>query len=367
MNSESEKIMRIADLHTDTVLEIQGGVDLVTGNSLGHVDLLRLKQGGVALQTMACFVSSARPRNQAFREASALLDRCEEIGQKHSSYFQIIETASEAEQAFELNKIALLLAVENGHAIENDLNKLELLRRRKVRYMTITHSRNLDWALSSAEKQNVSAGLTRFGREVITAMNALGIIPDLSHVHESTFREVLKISKKPVIASHSNAAALCPTPRNLTDDQIKAIAGTGGMIGINFFPAFLDANFLQQEEERCGELFSQLDSIELKYIDDPVRKVQAGHEFNQKIKTAMHDIPVSIEKIVDHLEYMVRLVGEDFIGFGSDMDGVPVLPHGMNGCGDYPQIIRSMQNRGFSVSAIEKICSGNFLRVLKAS
>jgi membrane dipeptidase len=367
MKLESLPHIKIADLHTDTVLEIQGGADLVKGNAHGHVDLQRMKEGKVAILTMACFVSSALPKARAFQEASALLDKCDEVVEGNPDQFRIIESAAEAVQAIAENKIALLLAIENGHVIENDLKKLEQLRRRRVRYMTVTHSRNLDWAFSSADVPITPGGLTALGRQVIAAMNDLGIIPDVSHVHESTFWEIIKISKKPVIASHSNAAALCPTPRNLTDDQIKAIAGTGGMIGINFFPAFLDLTFLQKQEERCGDLFRQLESMELKYMDNLVQKVQAEHGFNEKLRAAMQDVRVSIETIVDHLTYMIRLAGEDCVGFGSDMDGVPVLPEGMKGCGDYPKLVRAMQKRGIRLEAIEKICYRNLLRVLKDS
>jgi membrane dipeptidase len=356
MSTTVEPSIKIADLHTDTILEVQGGSDLVKGNPHGHVDLQRLRQGGVGLQTLACFVSSALPQSKAFATATELLDLCHEMCRTYRTNFQIVETAEEAEQAIRSDKIAFLLAIENGYAIENDLKKLEILRRRGVRYMTITHSRNLEWALSSAEQPDSStSGLSGFGHDVIKAMNSLNIIPDLSHVHERTFWEILKISRGPVIASHSNARTLCPTPRNLTDDQIKAIAGSGGMIGVNFFPAFLDTTFMQEQNRRCGELFQQLDEIELQFIDDPVRKAEAGHEFNRKIKTAMADVRVDLTRIVEHL------------GFGSDMDGVPVLPHPLNGCGEYPLIIAALQSGGFSRPAIEKICYKNFLRVLRLS
>jgi membrane dipeptidase len=367
MKMDSALEVKIADLHADTVLEIQGGADLIKGNEHGHVDLHRMKKGKVSILTMACWISSALPKGRAFQEVSALLEKCDEVVEGNPDQFRIIESAAEAVQAIAENKIALLLAIENGHAIENDLRKLEQLRRRRVRYMTVTHSRNLDWAFSSADTVETPGSLTSFGREVIAAMNDLGIIPDVSHVHESTFWEIIKISKKPVIASHSNAAALCPTPRNLTDDQIKAVAGTGGMIGINFFPAFLDRTFLQKQEERCGDLFRELESMELEYMDDLVRKVQAERAFNQKIRTTMQDVQVSMETIVDHLTHMISLAGEDCVGFGSDMDGVPVLPEGIQGCGDYPKLVRAMQKRGIRPEAIEKICYRNFLRVLKDS
>jgi membrane dipeptidase len=360
-------MIKIADLHTDTVLEIQGGADLQAGNPQGHVDLMRLKQGGVGLQTMACFVSSALPRYRAFRTANELLDLCYLTCQKNDRYMQIVENTTEIEQVMAADKIALLLAVENGYALENDVHKLELLRRRKVRYLTVTHSANLDWALSSAQKQGKTTGLTAFGKKVIAAMNALDIIVDLSHVHERTFWEVIKISKKPVIASHSNAAAICPIPRNLSDDQIKAIADTGGMIGINFYPAFLYQDFNRLQAERYGDMFSQIDEMELKYMDDPVSKVRAGREFNQKLSKVMSDIVVSRTAIIDHIDYIVRLVGDDFVGFGSDMDGIPLLPQGMSGCADYPQIVNDLQSRGYKQSTIEKICFRNFLRLLQAA
>jgi len=357
-------MMKIADLHTDTVLEIQGGADLRAGNPQGHIDLERLQQGGIILQTMACYVSPVLPQNTSFRAVNVLLDLCYQTCRINDQYLQVVEYAKEIEQVIAANKIAVLLAVENGSTLENDLHKLELLRQRKVRYLTITHSQHLDWALSSAQKQGKRSPLTSFGKKVIAAMNALEMVIDVSHVHESTFWEIIKVAKKPVIASHSNAAAVCPINRNLTDDQIKAIAGTGGMIGINFYPAFLNIEYYRRQRERCGELFSQLDEMELKFMDDPFRKVQAGREFNQKLVQAMSDMIVGRTSILDHIDHIIRLVGDDFVGFGSDMDGIPVLPQDMTGCADYPQIVSDLCDRGYSISSIEKICYKNVLRIL---
>lgn len=212
----------VADLHCDTVLELQGGAD-IANNPEGHIDIPRLRQGGVGLQVFAAFVSSTLPADKAFAEANVLWDLMDGVCAAHPETFVKARTAQEVEGAVRAGKIAAVAAVENGHAIEGDLGKLEALARRGVRYMTLTHVRHLPWAASSGEAGDGPGGLTAFGCEVVRAMNGLGVIVDLSHAHEKTFWDVARVAKLPFIASHSCAAALCPMPRNLEDDQIRSV------------------------------------------------------------------------------------------------------------------------------------------------
>jgi membrane dipeptidase len=263
--------------------------------------------------------------------------------------------------------VAIFPAVENGYAIENNLRNLENLRSFGIRYMTLTHARNLKWAASSGEEKSAFEGLTPFGKKVIAAMNEMGIIVDLSHVHESTFWAVLKESKRPPIASHSDAAALCATPRNLTDDQIKAIADKGGMIGINFFPGFLDKQYLTEQTKRCGDLFERFSRIENDYWHDPQSRAAGMHQLGDELLGRMANVTVGPEAILRHINHIIDLVGDDYVGFGSDFDGVPTLPHGISGCDIFPLLIGRMRSDGFSGETIHKISSANFMRVLKAN
>jgi membrane dipeptidase len=195
-------------------------------------------------------------------------------------------------------------------------------------------------------------------------MNELGMIIDVSHVHESTFWAALKLTRRPVIASHSNAYTLCPTARNITDDQIKGIADSGGMIGINFFPGFLDPVYLQRNIERCGDLFDSFDILEENNWQYPGKRMNALHDLGRQFKERMSDIEVGYETIIGHISHIIDLVGEDFVGFGSDFDGLPALPKGMNGCDIFPAIIMLLEKKGYSQLTIDKICKDNFLRVL---
>ncbi len=219
-----------------------------------------------------------------------------------------------------------------GHAIESDLGKLEQLRRRGARYMTLTHARHLDWAASSGEAGTGPGGLTRFGGEVVHAMERLGMIVDVSHVHERTFWDVVRIARKPFIASHSCAATLCPMGRNLTDDQIKAVAASGGLVAVNFYPGFLDPGYFATAGDTLDALFGDLDRIESEFADDPVRKMAEIHRSARGMRESRGPARADLDLLVAHLRHMVELAGDDHVALGSDFDGVPDLPRDVPDC-----------------------------------
>jgi membrane dipeptidase len=355
---------KIIDLHCDTIGEIQAGVDIEKSQPKGHLDIPRMHEGNVGCQVFACFISSMVPEAHAFDEAVKLLKLTEETCQRYDSYFQKAENAEQVKGIIQEGKIAILPAVENGHVIANEIKNLENLRQLGSRYMTLTHMKNLKWAVSSGESDCDFEGLTNFGVKVVQAMNEMGMIIDVSHVHESTFWATLKLSQRPLIASHSNVSSLCPAARNLTDDQIKGIADCGGMIGINFYPGFLEAAYLQKNIERCSDLFVSFDTLEEDYWQNPIKRMQAFRDLGKEFRKRMSDIKVGYETIIDHVSHIIDLVGDDFVGFGSDFDGLPALPEGMTGCDIFPSIIGLLEERGFSELTINKICQDNFLRVL---
>ena len=356
---------KIIDLHCDTITLIQAGIDIEQNHTDGHLDIPRLIKGNVGCQIFACFISSKVPEDHACEEAVKLLDLTDITCEKYNRYFQKVENAEQIKALTKLNKIAILPAIENGHTIANDLKNLEKLRLHGAKYLTLTHMKNLKWAVSSGESRCDFEGLTDFGEKVIAAMNEMGMIIDISHVHESTFRAVLKLTRRPVIASHSNASALCPAARNLSDDQIKAIADSGGMIGINFFPGFLNPDYLRLNIERCSDLFASFDTIEEKFWQNPKKKMSKYREFGEEFRKRMSDTRVGYNAIVNHISYIINLVGDDFVGFGSDFDGLPALPDGMGGCDIFPSILSLLKKDGFSETTIDKICMQNFLRVLE--
>ncbi len=357
-------MVRVADLHCDTIIKYQAGADLAVDDPQLDVSLPSLERGQVGLQVFACFVSSVLPEKRAVAEARILLGLVDKFCRRYPDRVQRVQTASEVAEAWEAGRMAVVPAVENGHAIGGDLANLQRLREAGARSMTLTHAAHLSWAASSGKPLEDVSGLTAFGEKVVAAMNEMEMIIDVSHVHETTFDDVVRLSRKPFIASHSCASALCPIPRNLTDDQIRAVADSGGMVGINFFPGFLDLPYWDHLLETCGDLFTSLDRLELEKMDDPAARIEGFRLFGEDLEQRMAGLPVGLERVADHVEHVVSLVGDECVGFGSDFDGVPTLPEGITGSGSFPAILEALRRRGFSEVSLERIASGNFLRIL---
>lgn len=352
----------IADLHCDTALEVQAGVDLGLLNPHGHVDLPRLRAGRVGFQVFAAYVASVIPEELAFKRAIELLDGVVGQVRAHPGELALVESPKDVLEAWGSGRVAAMLAVENGHAIQADLARLETFRRRGVCIMTLTHSANLSWAGSSGEPD--APGLTSFGREVVSEMERLGILVDLSHVSVRTFWDVARMARRPFIASHSNASALCPVARNLDDDQLRAVADSGGLVGINFFPGFLDSGYSALLPARVGELFHLYQAIEADNSEDHVARMWASRQITARLQDKMRDAAVPLERVCEHIEYIISLIGDSHVAFGGDLDGVPDLPAGMGGCDIYPTLLQMLQERG--QESLERIASGNVLRVLGA-
>ncbi len=357
-------MVRIADLHCDTIIKVQAGADPASDDPHVEVRLPALERGQVGLQVFACFVSSVLPEARAVTEARVLLGLVDDLCRRHSDRLQRVETAAEVAEAWAAGRMAVVPAVENGHAIGGDLANLQRLREAGARSMTLTHSAHLSWAASSGKPLEDVSGLTIIGEKVVAAMNEMEMIIDVSHVHETTFEDVVRLSRKPFIASHSCASALCPIARNLTDDQIRAVADSGGMVGINFFPGFLDLSYWDRLLETCGDLFSRLDDLELERMDDPAARIEGFRRFGEDLEQRMVGVVVGLERVADHVEHVVSLVGDEHVGFGSDFDGVPTLPEGISGSDCFPAILDALRRRGFGEQSIERIASGNFLRIL---
>lgn len=343
---------KVIDLHCDSVDYLVSGKDLRNRVEGIHVDLPRMRKGGVALQVFAAYVPPETPPENAFAYTGKKLDAIDAFA-RSDERLAPVETAADLRAVMAGEKTGVMAAVENGLAIGGSLENLEKLRRRKVRIMTLVHSRHLPWIASctgsgsfrpeppagresrASGKKDAAGGLSSFGGRVLDAMHDLGIIPDLSHASEAAFWDVIRRGGKPVIASHSCAYGLCKAARNLKDDQLKALGDSGGLVGVNFYSLFLSEPF-------------RLD-------------------FASNVSSTKNSGPVQVPQslIADHIDYMVSIAGEDCVAIGSDFDGMSALPSGVTGSDFFPVLEAELRFRGYSESRIEKIFNANFLRLLE--
>ncbi len=311
----------VFDAHCDSALNIvDHGADLGQLLEMGHVDLPRMISGGLNAQVFAAWTAPDYWPDHATERARELLTGVRRFVDSYPQQIGIALSGTEAEQLFGAGKIAVFLGIEGGHAIEDSLETLRQFHGEGVRIMTLTWMTNTNWADASGDTP-VHGGLTEFGVQVVREMNRLGMVVDISHVSDDTFYDTLKVSSKPVVASHSCVRSLHDHHRNMTDEMLRALAQNGGVIGLNFFPDYL----------------------------------------------APRGAPVTVETLVDHIDHAVRVAGIDHVGLGSDFDGVPALPLGIEDVSDLPAITEVLMARSYTRDDIEKILGGNLLRVFKAA
>jgi len=278
-------------------------------------------------------------------------------------------TADGIDSLVSAGKFVGLFGVEGGHAIENDPAKLDYFYGRGARYMTLTWNNSTDWATSASDETNASAppehpGLTEFGRQVVRRMNELGMIVDVSHVGEQTFRDVMAVTRKPVIASHSSVWNISKHRRNLKDYQLDAIRDNGGVVFINFAPWFIDSTFGRKEAAMRMREARRIDSIQAGIRGDEFMK----DLYSAEALAADYDpIRPTIGQVLDHFDYVARRIGVDHVGVGSDFDGITVAPAGLRDVTQFPELTKGLLERGYSVEDVEKILGGNFMRVLRAA
>ena len=340
------------DLSSDTRAKFQFGGDPM------HTDIMRWKQGGMTGQFMSIYVSGGMLRTGgSMRRAMDLIDATYREAERHSE-LTTCTTAAQIRQAKKQGKICLLFGIEGGYAIENSLYALRNFYRLGVRYMTLTHNVAHDWA--DAHRDIKHKGLTDFGKEVVREMNRLGIFIDISHVSVDVMNQVLDISKAPIIASHSGARGVNDHTRNVPDDVLRRVKTNGGVIMVVFYPSFLDARTNREENERSARLRPQIDALRERFKDDRAGFVKAENEL-----LAANPIYVpTYARIVDHIDHIKNVAGIDHVGLGSDFDGVPFLPTGMNGAEDLPLVTYEMLRRGYSEKDIRKVLGENLLRAM---
>lgn len=357
----------IVDGHNDvTSPMVDEDFDLST-NSIGkfhldgdpfHTDLNRFRLSGITGEFFSIYVSGAMLQTGgAMRRAMDLIDATNREVEKHPETLMSCTTADEIRRAKKIGKICALMGIEGGYAIENSLYALRNFYRLGIRYMTLTHNVSHDWA--DAHRGEVkNNGLAPFGKEVVKEMNRLGMLVDISHVSVKVMNDVLDITTAPIIASHSSARGVADHTRNIPDEVLRRVAKNGGVIMINFYPAFLDLDYNKAENDRTARLKPQMDALREQFKND-----RAG--FNEAERKLLEANPIpfpSYTRIVDHIDHMKKVAGIDVIGLGSDFDGVPLLPEGMNGMEDLVVITYEMLRRGYTEAEVRKVLGENFLR-----
>jgi membrane dipeptidase len=340
------------------------------GRDDGETDFPRLVQSGLTAEFLAAFVDAEyaqRVPDASFSRAMVFVDTIVAFVARHPDGLTLATSASEVRKAKEQGRVAILIGIEGGHAIEGSLENLRELYRRGARTMTLTWNNGNSWAGSSIGQNGTSkGGLTQFGRDVVREMNRLGMLVDVSHVSDSTFFDVISTTRDPVIASHSSVRALNDHPRNLSDAQLRAIAQNGGVVNVNFYAPFIDPRFRAAKDsiEREAELAAAQALRKASAASDTSTILSLSRRDASRLVQQLPAPPLSV--LIDHFDHVVRIAGVDHVGIGSDFDGVSgYLPAGMQDITALPRIVQALLDRGYQESDIKKILGGNMLRVMQ--
>ncbi len=312
----------------------------------------------------AAYCPASLPPDAATSYALKLLARTKDCIREHSDILALARSGDELKANYGKGLISIFLAMENGAPIQKDLSLLRLFYDLGVRYVTLCHSRDNEICDSCSSLSPRWGGLSPFGREAVAEMNRIGMLIDVSHISDASFYDVLEYSSRPVVATHSCCRALADHPRNMSDDMIRALAAAGGVIQINFYPVFLSSEYAS--EYFAGGWPQKGDAIEDEFIADsadPLKR-QAWYGFLDEIRDNTHR--PYFARVVDHIDHVVELVGIDHVGIGSDFDGIPVTPAGLEDVSMVGKIFAEMKRRGYGDAEMEKVASGNFLRVMEA-
>jgi membrane dipeptidase len=346
------------DSHIDTAQRVLlDGEDLTKRTGRGHVDLPRLRDGGVRAPFFALWVPSYYPGAEAVRRTLDLRDAMVRFVDAHPGEIAIATSAEEIERTVRAGKIAAVLTAEGGHQIANDLAVLREYRRMGIMAMTLTHFRNNDWADASTDRP-AHNGLTAFGKDVVREMNRIGMMVDVSHVADRTFYDALAVSTKPVILSHSSCRALSKVPRNVTDDMLRALAKNGGVIGINFGEGFLNQRDAEALMKSIGDNTAADPKLTGKSLDD-----YSAKEFHSEKPMKVF---ATLDDAVAHIDHAVKVAGIDHVAIGSDFDGISGPPRGLEDVGKMTHLVAALLKKGYSNADVKKIMGGNTLRVVRA-
>ena len=358
----------IVDMHADTTQRlIDEHVDLEQRLPDGHFDAVRAKEGGLDAQFFSIWVEPqlfGGGGAGAMKRADIQIQAVHDLAEKHPETWEVATTAADVRRIAASGKIAALMGMEGGYAIDEKIENVERYYRMGVRYMSGAWSVSTSWAGSSGDEIGKTRGLNDFGKQVIREMNRLGIMVDVSHLSDRAFWDIVNTSTKPVIATHSGCRAITDVPRNLTDDMIVALAKTGGVVNVIFYPEHIEPGYAEKKKRVDAEIASMVqrasdeekgDIAHKKLARDRVRR----EEYLKRLP------PVSVTRIVDHIDHIVKLVGINHVGIGSDFDGIQAVPADLKSVADLPNLTAELLRRGYSESDIDKILGGNMLRVME--
>ena len=360
----------IIDGHADTPQRfVDEGFDMGSDAGAGHMDLAKVRTGNLGAQFFAIWPDLERYRGHYPQRTLELIDSVYQQVARHSDRMMMAFSADDIVRAHQQHKLAALLGIEGGHAIDNSLGVLRDYYRLGVRYMTLTHYESTDWADSSGDiddpKVKHHDGLTDFGVEVVREMNRLGMLVDISHVSDRTFYRTLVVARAPLIASHSSSRALTNHPRNMTDDMLRALARNGGVALVNYNAPFVGEDYRRAWEAEKPEFDKAVEAAREK--DKAAGKPFTSEEEVKLEKEWAAKIPrPPFQSLIGHIDHMAKVAGVDHVGLGSDFDGVAALPEGMNSVADLPKITQALVERGYTAEQIHKILGGNLLRVMRA-
>ncbi len=358
----------VVDTHSDTTPRFQeADWRFAERHASGDMDLPRIREGGLDVQFWSIYMGARDVPGAALREALERIDAVHEMVRRHPRDVALAGSAAEVRAAVARGQLASLMGVEGGHIIEENLAALRTFHRLGVRYLTLTHSFHTTWADSSGTGAQPLAplhgGLIGFGREVVREMNRLGMLVDVSHVSDRTFFDALAVSRAPVIASHSSCRAVFEHPRNLSDEMLRALARNGGVLQINFFPGYIDADAAARIAAQRERLAPELEALRARFEGDP-----AGLRRAREALYAASPWPTApLEALLDHFDHAIRVAGPDHVGIGGDWDGVPSMPEGMDDVSFLPALTRGLLARGHAPETVRKVLGENLLRVLEAA
>ncbi len=365
--SDFHKKSFIADTHNDVLLRSMTGKNILSNVSESHSDFEKFDEGGVDIQVFSIWVSPSEFEGEYFDRANNMITHLEYLCSRVPSKWSIPYNYQDIIFNEQRDILSCMIGVEGGHAIENDLLKLEKLYDRGMRYLGVTWNNSNDWATSAKDETQKRdslefIGLSEFGKEVIRKCNDLGIMIDISHAGDQTVKDILQISNKPIIASHSSVYNICPHYRNLKDDQIYEIKKNGGVIFINFYPGYIDPTFVEKEEKMKKFQKPLIDSVNAIYGENTD---EGWYKVSEELAPHYQSIVPDLDDVVDHIDYVKNLIGIDHVGIGGDWDGVEVLPKNLEHIGKLPALTKVLIDRGYTKKEIRKILGENFKRVFK--
>jgi membrane dipeptidase len=356
----------VIDTHDDTTQRLlyDKTFDIAARNKNGNIDIPRMREGGLDALFFSIWVPSDVTGPPAVKRAMDQIDGVREAVRTHPTDLVLATTAADVRRAAAEHKIAALMGMEGGHMIDDDLQLLRNYAALGVRYLTLTHFTNNNWADSSTDKP-AHNGLTPFGKDVVRELNRLGVMVDISHVADKTFYDALAVTTAPVIASHSSCRVIANHPRNMTDDMLRALAKNGGVVMINYHAGFLSEEFRVASEKKSGTIVAAMDAMSKKCGGNEACTTMESERIDHEAM-AKGELPkVMWDKIIEHIDHAVKIAGADHVGLGSDFDGA-TMPIGMEDASKLPKITDALLKKGYSEQDVEKILGGNILRVMEA-